>query len=66
MTARAETVVESVGIWEKSVFERLQQENSPELSESLQKAKGVYTQLRNEVDVILERIDKGLARTDAT
>ncbi|HZH18368.1 MAG TPA: hypothetical protein VE057_28710 [Archangium sp.] len=66
MTARAETVVESVSIWEKSIFERLQKENSPELSESLQNAKGVYTQLRSAVDVILGRIDEGLAAADAT
>ncbi|SEN18295.1 hypothetical protein SAMN05444354_1335 [Stigmatella aurantiaca] len=66
MTARAETVVQSVSIWEKSIFERLQQENSPELSESLQNAKDVYTQLRSAVDVILGRIDEGLAAADAT
>ena len=49
MTARAQTAVQAVSSWDRSIFERFKKENSPELSESLQKAKEAYTQLRREV-----------------
>lgn len=64
MTARAENVVERVESWEKSVFERLKKENSPEVNESLQKAKGAFTQLRSVADLVLKHIEEGLAKAD--
>jgi hypothetical protein len=60
MTARAENVVVSASTWEKSVFAHLGQETSPEVNESLQKAKAVYMQLRGVCDEILGRIEQGL------